>query len=124
RLDIAQQELDNQDTQIENAQAVNEFLTGKFTNQQLYTWMVGELNRTYQLLYTLAFDAGKTAERAFQFELGVSGTHYVTYGYVDSQRRGLLAGEKLITDLKRMEVAYLEQYRRELEIQKPISLAL
>ena len=48
---------------------------------------------------------------------------FIQFGYVDNLRKGLLAGEQLIYDLKRMAVAFLERNKRELEIQKPISLA-
>jgi hypothetical protein len=123
RLDIANQELDNQDTQIDQSNEVLDFLKSKFTSRDLYTFMVTQLSRTFQQVYKLAFDAAKTAERTFQFELGVQDT-YIQFGYQDSLHQGLLAGEKLIHDLKRMEVAYLEQYKREYEIQKPISLAV
>lgn len=37
-------------------------------------------------------------------------------------KKGLLAGERLHHDLKRMEVAYLDQHKREFEITKNISL--
>src|SRR4029077_16921191 len=79
--------------------------------------------RTFQQVYKLAFDAAKTAERTMQFELGVEDT-YIQFGYQDSLHQGLLSGEKLIQDLKRMEVGYLQRYKREYEIQKPISVAL
>jgi hypothetical protein len=85
--------------------------------------MVTQLSRTFQQVYKLAFDAAKTAERTWQFEIGAEDT-FVQFGYQDSLHKGLLAGEKLIYDLKRMEVAYLERYKREYEIQKPISLAV
>ena len=85
--------------------------------------MVTQLSRTFQQVYQLAFDAAKTAERTFQFELGVEDT-YIQFGYQDSLHQGLLAGEKLIADLKRMEVGYLQRYKREYEIQKPVSLAV
>lgn len=42
--------------------------------------------------------------------------------YWDSLRDGLLAGERLHQDLKRLEVAYLDQNRREFELTKHISL--
>jgi hypothetical protein len=122
RLEIAEKDLDNHDTQIDQAKEVQAFLKTKFTNRDLYTFMVSELSKTFQLVYKLAFDAAKTAERTFQFELGVTDT-YIKFGYQDSLHQGLLAGEKLIYDLKRMEVGYLERYKREFEIQKPISLA-
>jgi hypothetical protein len=122
RLQIANQELDNQDTQIDQSQEVLDFLKSKFTNKDLYSFMVTQLSRTFQQVYQLAFDAAKTAERTLQFELGVEDT-YVQFSYQDSLHQGLLAGEKLIQDLRRMEVGYLERYKREYEIQKPISLA-
>jgi hypothetical protein len=58
----------------------------------------------------------------FQYELGSSQT-YIQYGYWDSLKKGLLAGEKLLFDLKRMEMAYYEQNKRGFEISKNISLA-
>jgi len=122
RLDIAQKELENHLTQEDQAQDVLDFLSDKFTNVDLYQFLVSGLSRTYQAVYRLAFDAARTAERCFQFELGVDDT-FIQFGYVDSLRQGLLAGEKLIYDLKRMDAAYLERNKRELEIQKPISLA-
>lgn len=123
RRDIAQTELDNQDAQIDMANDVLDFLKGKFTSRDLYNFMVTQLSRTFQQVYKLAYDAAKTAERTFQFELGVEDS-YVQFGYQDSLHQGLLAGEKLIYDLRRMEVAYLQQYKREYEVQKPISLAV
>ncbi|WP_437734504.1 neuraminidase-like domain-containing protein [Sorangium sp. So ce1335] len=123
RRDVAQRELENHETQMEHAEEVRDFLQEKFTSRDLYQWMVRELSRTYQQVYKLAYDVAKSAERTFQFELGLEGTSFIQFGYFDSLRQGLLAGEKLVLDLKRMEVAYLERNRREFEIQKPISLA-
>lgn len=123
RAAIAQKELDNHLVQREQTEEVQTFLKDKFTNRELYQWMSGELSRTYQQVYKLAYDVAKTAERAFEFELGVEGAGFLQFGYVDSLRQGLLAGEKLGYDLKRMEVAYLEKDKRELEITKSISLA-
>jgi hypothetical protein len=123
RLDIAQKELQNHEVQSEQAQQTLDFLSNKFTNVDLYQFMATTLNRTYQAVYKLAFNAARTAERAFQFELGVDDS-FIQFGYVDSLYKGLLAGEQLIYDLKRMDVAFLERNKRELEIQKPISLAV
>lgn len=123
RLDIATKELENHERQIENAQEVLDFLQDKFTNRELYQWMVTKLSTTYNQFYKLAYDTAKTAERTFEFELGLSNSAFIRFGYIDSLRQGLLAGEQLVYDLKRLELAYLERNRRELEIQKPISLA-
>src|SRR5207237_6075026 len=39
-------------------------------------------------------------------------------------KKGLLAGERLYLDLKRLEAAYMDQNKREFEITKHISLVL
>jgi hypothetical protein len=57
-----------------------------------------------------------------QHELGDQELSYLQFGYL-SGKEGLLAGEKLWFDLKRMEVAYQDLNRRELELTKHISLA-
>jgi hypothetical protein len=61
-------------------------------------------------------------KRAFRLELGLEKSNFIDYGYWDSLRKGLLAGERLSLDLKRMDSAYLEQNRREFEITKHVSL--
>lgn len=122
RLDMAKKELANHELQIEQAKEVQEFLKDKFSNRELYQWMITQLTRSYQQAYKLAYDVAKTAERTFAFELGVEPQQFIQAEYRDSSRYGLLAGEKLFLDLKRMEVAYLEKDKRELEITKTISL--
>ncbi len=123
RLAIAEKDLANQDLQIANAKAVDDFLRDKFTAQTLYDWMVSEVSALYFQAYQLAYDVAKRAERAFRFERPEVTTTYINFGYWDSLKKGLLAGERLQLDLRRMEIAYLEANRRELEITKHISLA-
>ena len=124
RKDIAERELSNHDKQIENAQTVDDFMRGKFTSQQLYRWMSSQIAQVYFRTYQLALDQARRAERAYQHELGLDNTTapFVKTGNWDSLKGGLLAGEHLHHDLKRMEVAYLNQNSRELEITKHVSL--
>ena len=122
RLDLAQKELDNHLKQVDNAQTVDEFMHGKYTNQELYSWMTGQIANVYFTCYQLAYDTAKRAERAFRQELGLDGSDFVQFGYWDSLRKGLLAGDTLSLDLKRLEIAYLERNQRELEITRHISL--
>jgi len=49
-------------------------------------------------------------------------TDFVKFNYWDGGRRGLLSGEALHLDLKRMDLAYHEQNARELELTRHISL--
>jgi hypothetical protein len=123
RHQIAIQDLANQDRQIENAQKEEEYMLTKFTNQELYDWMISQISTVYFQSYQLAYDLARRAERCFRYELGLSDSSYIQFGYWDSLKKGLLSGEKLYYDLKRLEAAYYEQNRREYELTKYISLA-
>ena len=124
RIAVAEQELHNHDRQIENAREVDDFLKGKFSNQDLYQFMIGRVSGLYFQSYQLAYDLSKRTEQCFRFELGVSESNFIQFGYWESLKKGLLAGETLQYDLRRLETAYLEQNRREYELTKHISLAL
>ena len=116
------EELQNHDRQVENLVAAHEFMRDKFTNQELYSWMVGQLSGLYFQSYQLAYDVAKRAERTYRYELGLKDSSFVEFGYWDSLKRGLLAGERLHHDLRRMDVAYLDKNKREYEVTKHVSL--
>ncbi|HEU4835000.1 MAG TPA: neuraminidase-like domain-containing protein, partial [Pyrinomonadaceae bacterium] len=122
RVAIAEKELSNHDLQMENTREADEFMRNKFTNRELYDWMVGQISGIYFQSYQLAYDVAKRAERAYRHELGVRESSFIQFGYWDSLKKGLLAGERLSYDLKRMEIAYLDQNKREYEIVKHVSL--
>jgi Tc toxin complex TcA C-terminal TcB-binding domain len=124
RHNIAYQELQNHDKLIENAQLIEEFLRDKYTNEELHGWMLGEISAIFFQCYQMTFDLARTAERAFRFETGLTNSNFVQFGYWDSLRKGLLAGERLHLALKQMERAYLDQHKREYEITKNVSLLL
>lgn len=124
RIAVAQKELENHVLQMQNARAVDEFMRSKYTSQELYQWQLGQIAGVYFQSYKLAYDLAKRAERCFRFELGVPDADYISFGYWDSLKKGLLAGEKLQYDLRRLETGYLEQNRREFELTKHVSLAL
>jgi hypothetical protein len=86
--------------------------------------MVSQVSTIYFQSYQLAYDMAKRAERAFQFERAEWDASFIKFGYWDSLKKGLLAGERLHYDLRRMETAYLERNQREYEITKHVSLAL
>jgi len=122
RKAITQKELNNHRKQIEQSKEVETFLRDKYTNRELYNWMVGQISGIYFQTYQLAYDVAKRAERAYRHELGLSDSSFIQFGYWDSLKKGLLAGERLYQDIKRTEVAYLEQNKREYEITTHISL--
>jgi peptidoglycan hydrolase-like protein with peptidoglycan-binding domain len=123
RVEIAKQELSIHVKQIENARQLEDFMRSKYTNQELYSWMISQVTAIYFQSYQLAYDVAKRAETAYRFELGLSDSNFIVFGYWDSLKRGLLAGERLYHDIKRMEVAYLDQNQREYEITKHVSLS-
>jgi hypothetical protein len=128
RVEAANQDVRNQDLQITQSQNVLTFLQDKFTNRDLYDWMVGQTASAYFQVYQVAFDLAKQAERAFQFERGFFDPNklptFIQFGAWDNLKQGLVAGERLTADLRRMESAYLDQNARELELTKQISIAL
>ena len=119
---IAEKELENQERNIEQLEAVAEYMRSKYTNEQLYDWMIRQISAVYFQSYQLAYELAKRAESSFKYELGNPSAAYVQFGHWDSLKKGLMAGERLMSDLSRMEAAYLEQNKRELEIVKHVSL--
>jgi hypothetical protein len=124
RIQIANDDYQNQQLQVTNSQAIQNFLTSKYTNQQLYSWMISQLSGVYFQCYQMAYGLAQRAELCFRYELGLTTSNYVQFGHWDSLHKGLLAGEGLHSDLKTMELAYLDQNVREYEITKSISLVL
>lgn len=122
RVNIAQRDLDNHLQQIENARQIEDFLRSKFSNQELYSWMEREIKTLYNQCYQMVYDYAKRAEKTYRYELGVESSDFIRFGAWDSNRNGLLAGEKLYIGLKQLEKAYMDQNRRELELTKHISL--
>ncbi|MCG7893955.1 MAG: neuraminidase-like domain-containing protein [Candidatus Thiodiazotropha taylori] len=122
RKTITERELDNHKKQIEQAKETEQFMKDKYTNRELYNWMVGQISSIYFQSHQLAYDVAKRAERAYRQELGLGDSNFIQFGYWDSLRKGLLSGETLFQDIKRMEVSYLEKNRREYEITKHVSL--
>ena len=124
RLTVAQDDQKVNELQTGNAQAVAAYLSGKYTSEQLYSWLAGQVSGLYSQLYQLAYGLAQLAERAYQLELGVPASSYIQFGYWDSLRKGLLSGERLELSVRQLERAYLDQNKRELEITRHVSLLL
>lgn len=125
---VAEQELKNHRQQMKHAAEIAHFLneegadkTGKKTNKALYAWMKREVKGLYSQCFQFAFDIARKAERALQHELGNRELSYLQFGYL-AGKEGLLAGEKLYLDVKRMELAYHDLNQREYELTKHVSL--
>jgi hypothetical protein len=127
RKAVAEKDLDTQVKQIANSKETDEFMRSKYTNQELYSWMISQTSSIFFQAYQLAYDMAKRAEKSLTFELPllkVPGTGFIKFGYWDSLKKGLFSAEKLQYDLRKLELAYLEGNKRELELTKHISLLL
>jgi len=127
---IAKKEYDNHQIQMQNAQQIVDFLQGndigggiplKETTVGFYTLMKRQVKGLYAKSFQLAYDTAKKAEQALQHELGDSSLNFVQFNYLDGTE-GLLAGEKLLFDVKTMEMAYHDLNQREYELTKHVSL--
>jgi hypothetical protein len=118
RIDIATKEIANQQLQVDNAKAVEDFLKNKYTNQELYTWMQGAVSTLYYQSYGLADDMASRAEAVYRFERPTSAT-FLAPGYWDGSHDGLLAGEQLEIALNKMEAQYVHDRAYDNEIPRP-----
>lgn len=121
---VARRELEIHDKQVAHNAAITTFMQTKFSNAQLYQWMVSKLAGLYYQSFSMAYDMAKAAEKAFQFERAIKAgeVSYIQPIYWESQKQGLLAGVSLALDLTRLEKAYIDNDRRGFEITKKISL--
>lgn len=123
RITIAETDLANHDQQVEQSTAVSDFLRGKFSNTELYRWLVEQVSTVYHQAYKLTFDLAKRAERAYRFERGIDTSSIVQYGW-EGARKGLLAAERLSHDLKRLEAAWLDAPVPPYELTRHVSVVL
>lgn len=124
KLEMARKELANHDLQIEHSQETDQFMRDKYTNEQLYQWMIAQISATYFQSYYLARNLAVKAVECFAFELPtISTSGFIGNHYWDNLKKGLLSGEQLQFDLRKMEATYIDENKRELELTKHISLA-
>jgi hypothetical protein len=124
RRNVALQELNNHQRQIEQSKEIQDFLRDKFTNHELYLFLQKETAALHYRMYQLALHAARQAERAFNFERGFTKRTFIPCEPWDSLHEGLVAGDRLQLALRTMEKAYLDANVREYELNKHISLRL
>lgn len=128
QIEVAEKDLAAFEVQIENNKAVDEFMRSKYTNKELYSWMISKISQIYFQTYQFAFKQAQTALKSYDYELPMEflaekRDQLIKFGYWDSLRKGLFAAEQLQLDLRKLEVAYAEDNVRELEMTKHVSLA-
>jgi len=125
REQITKKEYENQKQQLSHSIEISTFLKDKFSNAELYNWMQSEVSKVFHDCYKFAYDLAKKAETTMKWELmrpEMDAQQYIKFNYWDTGRKGLLSGEMLYLDLKKMEMAYFEQNKREYELTKHISI--
>ena len=122
RITMANKDISNQQQAMDDVKQTENFLKSKYTNAELYAFYEKGVSSLYYQTYTLAYEWAKKAESAFQFERGASEAKYLKFGYWESGRDGILAGERLFMGLKQLEAAYHESRGYDFEIAKVTSL--
>lgn len=124
RLAIAQHELRTHERQVAQSREIHDWMLSKYTNGELYAWMAGQLSTLHRQTWQLALDTARQAEACFRHEHAKTAAEasFIRLDAWDTGRKGLLAGERLQSDLERMEMAYLKEDRREFEMTKHVSL--
>ena len=87
--------------------------------------MQSDLSALYYQYYRFACDTARQAEQTMKQELmrpELDATQFIQFNYWDSGHQGLLSGEALHLDIKRMELAYHDNNKRELELTRHVSL--
>ncbi|WP_290777949.1 neuraminidase-like domain-containing protein [Arenimonas sp.] len=119
---IAERQLELHEKAAADLDSERDYLQSRFGSEALYDWMVGQLSTVYFSAYRLATAMAHRAERCYRFELGLVESSLIGPGSWDSLRRGLLAGEHLAHDLRRLESSYLELNGRRKEITRTVSM--
>ena len=138
RVRIVGQERVISQMQADFAKETLDFLTTKFTNVELYDWMVGILEQVYSFFLQQATATAKLAENQLAFERQEIPPAYIQADYWEvpndnissssqngnpPDRRGLTGSARLLQDIYQLDQYAFETDRRKLQLTKTISLA-
>ncbi len=122
RREIAIHAREIHETTIAQFEETLDFYQEKFSTLGLYTWLSTSLQRLHRQAFQNALTMARQAERAFRFERGDDTTSLLGGDYWSAEHAGLLAGERLASDLREMERLYLDTHDRGMEIDQAFSL--
>lgn len=138
RVRVAGQERIISQIQADFAEETLNFLTTKFTNVDLYDWMVAILEQVYSFFLQQATATAKLAENQLAFERQEVPPAYIQANYWEvpnnnfssgsqndntPDRRGLTGSARLLQDIYQLDQYAFETDRRKLQLTKTISLA-
>jgi hypothetical protein len=122
RVALAEHELTTQETRTEQSRDVLDFVRGKPTGEELYSWMVDQLRTLHRSAFELAVRMARQAEKAMQFELATD-RRLIGFGQWNALRDGLLSGQVLRGELSALREHYIANNRRQGAEELTISLA-
>ncbi|MDO7174039.1 neuraminidase-like domain-containing protein [Mariniflexile sp. AS56] len=122
RKDISIKSKELHEKSIEQHQETYEFYRDRFTNYGLYTWLSTQLQGMFRDSYNNAMTLARMAERAYRFERNDDTAVLLNGNYWEASKSGLMAGEKLMNDLRKMELRYMETNTRSMEVDQAFSL--
>ena len=125
KVQQVEKEQKNIEREILRSEEIYDVLSEKFTNNDLYIWLEKELGKVFRQYVKTLLEVAQMAEKAYHFEIEGDSTkpsEFMAGDYWETFYKGLLAPERILLDLRRMEKAYLENDVHEMEITRPISL--
>lgn len=123
--------------QVKNTEAIVNYLDTKFTNVELYDWMIGILERIFSYFLQQATAMAQLAANQLAFERQEVPPALIQANYWETpadnveessednqtERRGLTGSVRLLEDLYRLDQYAFETDKRKLQLSKTISLA-
>ena len=126
KVQQVEKEQKNIEREILRSEEIYDVLSEKFTNNDLYIWLEKELGKVFRQYVKTLLEVAQMAEKAYHFEIEGDSTkppEFMAGDYWETFYKGLLAPERILLDLRRMEKAYLENDEHEMEITRPIRLS-
>lgn len=131
---VTEQERTIAQMEDENVREVVDFLTGKFTNKELYDWMSSVLERVYGYFLQQATSTAQLAQAQLAFERQETPPAYIQPDYWEARtstgtsstatdRRGLTGSARLLQDIYQLDQYAFDTNKRKLQLTKTISLA-
>ncbi len=121
RLRIAERSRRLHDESVAQADELFERHKEKFAGLGLFTFMSTQLSRLHRNAFDAAFSLARLAERALHYERGKDAPRL--RGDYWGDWAGILAGERLLFDLNRLESWFVETHHRKLEVDQTFSLS-
>lgn len=114
-----------QQTEISNgqAQALYAFYKNRSSNQQLYSWLLGQMKSLYFQAYDAVVSLCLNAETCWQYEMGHYKERFIQPNLWLDAYHGLTAPEYLQLALLKLEAAYIKRNERRLTLVKTIALS-